>query len=403
MTVPGSAAAPSRFAVSTWIFPALVLSMAYGLLGLTFVSNNGDHLALMSRCVLMDANRSRIWSVSHVEIGTAYLGIFAAMVFYFLRLYGRNRAHLTDLFLAIAYIIASFTLDALCVANFQPFVALLIGDAIVITFTVIVSRQLWFQRLLGVFVPLVFLTCGVGHLLEGLSFWQMTYRANTPWTMVTADIGFAILINAVRFPAFIRGQDILDEMEVAKAEEAARQTFFRDVLLSVTAGRLWLCASAIDLPTPLPDDSEAMPVTQETLRAVRVRAKEAALSRHFPPEQVDNLQTAVAEAALNAVVHGGGGESIVRADDDAVQVWISDRGQGIKLSQMPRVMLDHAFETKDDNKRGFAGQGFWLMLRTADRLDLYTSTQGTTLVLTVTRRSVSEEMPSTVRAAAFPA
>ena len=401
MAVTGPAA-PPRQAVSAWIFPALVLALAYGLLGLTFVSNHGAEMDLMSRCVLMDANRSRIWSVSHVEIGVAYLGIFAAMVFYFLRLYGRSRTHLTDLFLALGYILGSFTLDAICVSHFQPFVALLIGDAVVITFTVIVSRQLWFQRLLGVFVPLVFLTCGVGHLLEGVSYWKLTFPANTPWTMVTADIGFAILINAVRFPAFIRGQDILDEMQAAKAEEETRQTFFRDVLLSVTAGRLRLCATSADLPSPLPDASEPLPVTRETLRAVRQRATETANARRFPPEQVDRLQTAVAEAALNAVVHGGGGESRVCADSDHVQVWISDRGQGIQISHMPRVMLEHAFETKDDQQRGFAGQGFWLMLRTADRLDLHTGPQGTTLVLTVSRHSLGDEAFSPALAASFP-
>ena len=375
--------------------------MAYGLLGLTFVSNSGAHLDLMSRCVLMDANRSRIWSVSHVEIGMAYLGIFGAMVFYFIRLYGRSRTHVTDLGLALAYILVSFTLDAICVNRFQPFVALLVGDAVVITFTVIVSRQLWFQRLLGVFVPLVFLTCGVGHLLEGMSYWKMTYPANTPWTMVTADIGFAILVNAVRFPAFIRGQDVLSELESAQAEARIRQQFFRDVLLSVTGGRMRLCATPADLPPPLPEASRPIPVTREALSDARHHARAAARARRFPPEQEDNLLTAIGEATLNAAVHGGGGECRVCADDDHVQVWVTDRGQGITLSQMPRVMLDHSFDTKDEARRGFAGQGFWLMLRTADRLDLYTGPQGTTLVVTVGRGSSGDEMPSMVRSASL--
>ena len=326
VTVP--AASPKRQTMMAWIFPALVLSMAYGLLGLTFVSNSGAHLDLMSRCVLMDTNRSRIWSVSHVEIGMAYLGIFAAMVFYFIRLYGRSRTHITDLGLALGYILASFTLDAICVSHFQPFVALLVGDAVVITFTVIVSRQLWFQRLLGVFVPLVFLTCGVGHLLEGMSYWRMTYPANTPWTMVTADIGFAILVNAVRFPALIRGQDVLTELENAQTEATTRQEFFRDVLLSVTGGRMRLCATPSDLPTPLPDVSGPIAVTRESLSGARHEARAAARARQFPSEQEDKLLTAIGEATLNAAVHGGGGECTVCADDDHVQVWIRDQGRG---------------------------------------------------------------------------
>ena len=70
---------------------------------------------------------------------------------------------------------------------------------------------------------------------------------------------------------------------------------------------------------------------------------------------------------------------------------------------MPHVMLDHSFDTKDEAGRGFAGQGFWLMLRTADRLDLYTSPQGTTMVVTVSRSSSGDEMPSVVRSASLAA
>src|SRR2546430_7579572 len=41
------------------------------------------------------------------------------------------------------------------------------------------ALPIWFQRLLGVFVPVIFLTCGLGHFLEGLSYWKLTYDVNT--------------------------------------------------------------------------------------------------------------------------------------------------------------------------------------------------------------------------------
>ncbi|MCW3058237.1 MAG: domain S-box protein [Capsulimonas sp.] len=202
---------------AVWIFPVVLLSVAYGLLALTFTEQL-SHQSIMERCVLVDPNRARIWSVGNVEIGMAYFGVFAGMLFYFLRMYQRSRQHLKDLGLAITYLGASFALDYFCVQTFRPFIALLIGDAIVMTFTVLVSRQTWFQRLLGVFVPIIFLTCGIGHFLEGLSYWQLTYTVNTPWTMVTADVGFAVLVNASRFPAFIRGEDIVADLAREKAK-----------------------------------------------------------------------------------------------------------------------------------------------------------------------------------------
>ncbi len=377
-TPPASPRSSFSSSLRPWIFPTLLLCAAYGLLGLTFL--HPPQSDVMERCVLMNPSLSRIWSVGHVEISLSYFGVFGAMLFYFLRLYSKNRQHLRDLGYALCYIFGSFLLDLYCVLHFEPFAALLIGDGVVITFTLMVSRQVWFQRLLGVFVPLVFLTCGVGHLLEGMSYWKLTYPVNVPWTMVTADIGFAILVNAVRFPAFLRGQDVLQELAQAREEAAAKQNFFRDVLLSVTEGRLHLCGSPLELPAPLPLVAGPAPITRETLQSVRHQAAAAAETRSFSPDVLDCLLTAVGEAAMNAVVHGGGGEAAIRADDDTVQVWISDHGAGIALSQLPRATLELGYSTKDS-----LGHGFWLMLRSADAVSLLTSASGTTVVLTVKR------------------
>lgn len=155
---------PSR--ASAWIAPLLFLCVAYALLGLTFTEQL-SHDDLMQRCVLMDPNLARIWSVANIEIGLSYFGVLVGRVYYFLRLYRQSRQHLIDLGLAPAYLLVSFALDYTCVLHFQPFIAMLIGDAIVMTFTLAVSRQLWFQRLLGVFVPIIFVTCAFGHFMEG--------------------------------------------------------------------------------------------------------------------------------------------------------------------------------------------------------------------------------------------
>jgi PAS domain S-box-containing protein len=227
--MPGTASDPSSLPAgrpvwpkAPWLLPLGVLAVAYGLLGLT-LTEPLTHSQIMQRCVLVDPARSRLWSVGNVEVGMAYLGVFGGMLFYFLRAYAFNRQHVRDLGLALAYLFGSFALDYACVQFLHPFTALLIGDAVVITFTALVSRQVWFQRLLGVFVPLVFLTCGVGHFLEGLSYWRLTYPVNVPWTMVTADIGFAILLNAGRFPAFIRGEDVVEALTAERSRADALQ------------------------------------------------------------------------------------------------------------------------------------------------------------------------------------
>ncbi len=364
--------------LTAWVFPISVLCCAYALLGLTGVEHPGG---VMSRCVLMNPNLSRIWSVGHIEIGLSYTGVFLGMTYYLFKAAKTDPTHLQDLGLGFAYLLGSFLLDFTCVRYFTPWIALLVGDTIVMTFALIVSRQLWFQRLLGVFVPLVFFTCAFGHFMEGLSYWRLTYPVNVPWTMVTADIGFAILVNATRFPAFIRGQDIVSEMNALKAEASARQSFFRDVLYSVTEGHLRLCESGQDLPPSLARMSKPVTLTRETLGETRHLAVKAAYERHFSQDRLDSLATAVGEAVMNAVVHGGGGEATVCADSETIQVWVRDQGTGIQMAQLPRATLERGFSTKDS-----LGQGFWLMLHSTDRLDLLTGTSGTTLVLTLGRQ-----------------
>ena len=388
-----------------WLLPIFVLAVAYGLLALT-LTEQLSHRQIMERCVLVDPRRARLWSVGNVEIGLAYLGVFGGMLFYFLRLYSRSRQHLADLGLAVAYLLGSFALDAFCVQHFHPFMALLIGDATVMTFTLAVSRQVWFQRLLGVFVPVIFLTCGIGHFLEGLSYWQLTYTINTPWTMVTADIGFAVLVNASRFPAFIRGEDVVAELAVTKtraetlqaeidarlradelrehaeaekqAEKARVRTFLRDVLASVTDNKLHLIDTADEFPLPSQDMGEAIVLSQEAgLRELRQRALMAAQRAGHSEERQHELLTAVSEAGMNAIVHGNGGIGRVSVEaNGTIQVRVEDHGTGIAMENLPRATLSRGFSTK-----ATLGHGLKMMLDTVDRLYLLTSPTGTTIVL----------------------
>ena len=80
-----------------------MLAVAYSLLSLTLVAHI-SHAEVMQRCVLIDPNVSRIWSVANIEVGLAYLGVFAGMLFYFIGIYKRSVQHLKDLTYALVYL-----------------------------------------------------------------------------------------------------------------------------------------------------------------------------------------------------------------------------------------------------------------------------------------------------------
>jgi anti-sigma regulatory factor (Ser/Thr protein kinase) len=84
---------------------------------------------------------------------------------------------------------------------------------------------------------------------------------------------------------------------------------------------------------------------------------------------------------MNAVRHAVGGQARVHADNTSgiVQVWIRDTGSGIAEDLIHRAVERHW-------TTGGLGQGFWLMLKTCDRVYLLTGREGTTVVLEQERR-----------------
>jgi PAS domain S-box-containing protein len=166
-------------------------------------------------------------------------------------------------------------------------------------------------------------------------------------------------------------------VEIREKEKA----FLRDVLLSVTNRKLYLCGSAGDLPPHGDQYGTVVSVTEDTMSRLRRLSLKGAQSERFDTERIQDLITAVGEAAMNAVVHGGGGEGkvcLVGSGSGAatVQVWIEDKGEGITLEHIPKATL-----LKGHSTAGSLGHGFFLMLQTVDRVWLLTGSAGTIVVL----------------------
>ncbi len=156
-----------------------------------------------------------------------------------------------------------------------------------------------------------------------------------------------------------------------------QRIFLRDVLYSVSEGRLRLCDTALDLPERLTPVGESLQLTQESLGSYRQWAQEVAAANGFPEERIQDLTTAVGEASMNAVVHAKGGTgSICIGDKQTVQAWVEDTGRGIAENALHRATLERGFTTA-----GSMGHGFWMMLKTADRVWLLTGSEGTTVVI----------------------
>lgn len=172
--------------------------------------------------------------------------------------------------------------------------------------------------------------------------------------------------------------ELIRHVALQKALIADRERLLRDLLAEVTDGRLRLCLSPADLPplrtpfagpTALSKAGGVRALRQETARACRSTAMAAV--------RVHDFETAVGEAAMNAVVHSEAGTgSVFLGADGTVQVQIEDHGPGIPLGDLPKATLRRGYSTA-----GTLGHGFKMILRTADRVFLLTGPAGTTVVL----------------------
>jgi anti-sigma regulatory factor (Ser/Thr protein kinase) len=207
-------------------------------------------------------------------------------------------------------------------------------------------------------------------------------------SFAVASLGDAvriILYVLISLPtAFLVGYQREDAQEnarlVAELRAAAvrQRRFLREMLASLTGGRFRLCDVPGDLPAPLLPAEPPFALTKPSLSAFRAQVDGVAASAGLPEERRYDLETAVGEAALNAVVHGNGGDGWVRYDPERgiVQVWICDRGPGIGEEALHRAILERGFTTA-----GTLGHGFFMILKTVDRLYLLTGPHGTTAVL----------------------
>lgn len=187
----------------------------------------------------------------------------------------------------------------------------------------------------------------------------------------------------------------LREAQAAKTEVEQRvaqqqQRFVREMLYSVTEGRLRLCNTTDDLPPTLPDCDPTpvllAPGRARVLKEVRNRVEAAARVAGLATERLQDLATAATEAATNAIKHAQTGEAWACVDAQAgtVQVWIQDRGHGIAPDSLHRATLERGFSSA-----GTLGHGFWLMLKTCDRVYLLSGADGTTVVLEQDREAAN--------------
>ena len=225
--------------------------------------------------------------------------------------------------------------------------------------------------------------------------------SSSPGAQKSVDLGLRALIRAPilqdrRMTALGVGMAVprkWTEEEVSLVEAIAAQAraavetamhtlheraLLRDVLASVTEGKLILASSESELPIPLPPYGDSIILNKEGgLGELRELIRAASKTAEHDDLRTFDLMTAASEAGMNAIVHADKGTAVVSLDEfGTIQVRIEDNGAGIDFDDLPKATLSRGYSTKET-----LGHGLKMMIETIDRLVLLTGPTGTTVVL----------------------
>ncbi len=169
-----------------------------------------------------------------------------------------------------------------------------------------------------------------------------------------------------------------------------QQALLRDLFASVTEGKLILCGTPDDLPPVLDRFTDPVPLSQAGgVRELRQHTLRACVAARIPEARRFDMETAVGEAAMNAVVHARTGTGHVFTHQrGTVQVHVTDAGKGIAVENLPNATLRRGYSSA-----GTFGHGFKMILQTVDRVFLLTGASGTTVVIEQDREAPSPHWP----------
>jgi HD-GYP domain-containing protein (c-di-GMP phosphodiesterase class II)/anti-sigma regulatory factor (Ser/Thr protein kinase) len=100
------------------------------------------------------------------------------------------------------------------------------------------------------------------------------------------------------------------------------------------------------------------------------------LEQHMPNLDSMKVQVAVTEAVTNVLKHATGGQLFIYLKENQLQFFISDKGSGIPLHEIPKTILVSGYSSKRS-----LGQGFKMIGKFSDRVQIHTSSQGTQVLI----------------------
>lgn len=230
--------------------------------------------------------------------------------------------------------------------------------------------------------PLIFLQLSEKMLLWGVKNQDIVQQIKN--TDISDEIQNAMLkaFEIVKSDLFSNPSIAVEQQEFTlsnKQHDDEKWLVYRDVILAATQGKFLLITEkevnrymeGIVFCEGTINDRSDIPLC-------RNRAKESLESKFISKTTIMSWLLVLSEAITNTIKHAEGGKMTLIEDveNNEVRFVIEDRGPGFSLKELPNATLLAGYSTKKS-----MGQGFTLMMKMAKQVSLFTSPNGSILIL----------------------
>ncbi|WP_083978880.1 HD domain-containing phosphohydrolase [Bacillus alveayuensis] len=175
---------------------------------------------------------------------------------------------------------------------------------------------------------------------------------------------------------FIFVHDLTPMLEFKKKTMLQILQSYQDVIRTLSNNKIHLYVQEQELFDDLGDYIASMPINNvNDVPRSRAFVSQYLSNYHIVKSKMQVL-LAVSEATTNLVKHATEGEISVFFKNNLFQVLITDKGSGIPLHELPKTILVSGYSSKRS-----LGKGFSLMSTFSERVAVYTSSEGTKILL----------------------
>jgi anti-sigma regulatory factor (Ser/Thr protein kinase) len=173
--------------------------------------------------------------------------------------------------------------------------------------------------------------------------------------------------------------DITAILDYERKQEELVQALYRDVIFSVTKGKMELIDN-VELSN-LYDQKMigSVPIEKKAdVPLCRQMVQEVLTQLAIPSKASFQILLCTSEVVTNVLKHATSGKMNICYDHGTLRIMVQDTGNGIDITELPKSTLLPGYSTKVS-----LGQGFNLLLKMMDKVKLFTSSKGTTIVLEI--------------------